>query len=324
MTNDLPVTLLIGNGLNQCLEGGLPWGDLLRQVAENFNVEYRSDIPMPLEFERLINVHLQNNPSDAADIYNRVKQDVADLVKTAEFPKDAIHHELAKLKFDSIITTNYDLFLEYIWDEKFESHIHKGVAGNSTKYLSKSVGRIGEIDFFHAHGCVAVPTTICLGYEHYMGTVQTIRSKINGGARSAGIKNIVAVLCGKQEAANTWMEKFYTTDVHIIGFGLYECEADFWWLLTHRASMYYANEGGQNLIRNTITYYDIFDDLPKITEEEIQAAAIKEKETNKKYALLAGMHVRIKQYRLSETKTKTYYEAYQKIINDIKRENKTI
>ena len=29
MTNDLPVTLLIGNGLNQCLKGGLPWGDLL-------------------------------------------------------------------------------------------------------------------------------------------------------------------------------------------------------------------------------------------------------------------------------------------------------
>ena len=45
-----------------------------------------------------------------------------------------------------------------------------------------------------------------------------------------------------------------------MGFGLYECEADFWRLLTHRASMYYANEGGLNLIRNTITYYDIFDD----------------------------------------------------------------
>ena len=323
MNNDLPVTLLIGNGLNRCLKGGLPWGDLLQQIARNYGVDYRSDIPMPLEFERLINVHLQQNPLDAADIYNRVKQEVASLVKTAAFPEDAIHHELVKLKFGSIITTNYDLFLEYIWDAKFVPHINKGVAGNSTKYLSKSVGRIGEIDFFHAHGCVSVPTTICLGYEHYMGIVQKIRSEINGGSRSAGIENIVAVLRGKQETANTWAEKIYTTNVHIIGFGLYECEADFWWLLTHRASMYYANKGGQNLIRNTITYYDVFDDLPKNTKEKIEAALIREKETNKKYALLAGMHVRIKQYRLSDTQTGTYEEAYQKIINDIKQANET-
>jgi hypothetical protein len=153
-----------------------------------------------------------------------------------------------------------------------------------------------------------------------MGMVEKIRDDINRTQTQVGVKNIVAILNGTMEASNTWMEKLYTTDVHIIGFGLYECEADFWWLLTHRASMYYANEGGQNLIRNTITYYDVFDDLPKHTEET-QAAVIKEKETNKKYALLAGMHVRIKQYRLSDTETGTYQEAYQKIINDIKQAN---
>lgn len=324
MTNDLPVTLLIGNGLNQCLKSGLPWGDLLQQIARNYGVAYRSDIPMPLEFERLINVHLQHNPSDAADIYNRVKQDVANLVKAAVFPEEAIHRELRNLKIDSLITTNYDLFLEYVWDENFVPFIHKGVAGKGAKYLRNSVGKINGIEFFHAHGCVTVPTTICLGYEHYMGMVEKIRDDINRTQTHVGVKNIVAILNGTIEASNTWMEKLYTTDVHIIGFGLYECEADFWWLLTHRASMYYANEGEQNLIRNTITYYDVFDDLPKITEEEVQVAAIKEKEANKKYALLAGMHVRIKQYRLSDTETGTYQEAYQKIINDIKQANETI
>lgn len=120
MTNDLPVTLLIGNGLNQCLKGGLPWGDLLQQIARNYGVAYRSDIPMPLEFERLINVHLQHNPSDAADIYNRVKQDVANLVKTAVFPEEAIHRELRNLKIDSLITTNYDLFLEANCNSKLQ------------------------------------------------------------------------------------------------------------------------------------------------------------------------------------------------------------
>lgn len=316
MNNNLPVTLLIGNGLNRCLKGGLPWGDLLQQIARNYGVDYRSDIPMPLEFERLINVYLQQNPSDAADIYNRVKQDVAALVKAAAFPEKAIHRELKSLKIDSLITTNYDLFLEYVWDDHFIPFINKG-----TKYLRDSVGEINGIDFFHAHGCITVPTTICLGYEHYMGIVERFRYDINRTPKEIGCKNIAAVLKGIIEPTGTWAEKFYTSDVHIIGFGLYECEADFWWLLTHRASMYYTNEGGSNLIRNTITYYDVFDDLPKSTEE-IQAAIIKE-ETNKKYALLEGMHVRIKQYRLSDTQTGTYEEAYQKIINDIKQANET-
>lgn len=318
MNNNLPVTLLIGNGLNRCLKGGLPWGDLLQQIARNYDVDYRSDIPMPLEFERLINVHLQQNPSDAADIYNRVKQDVAAIVKTAAFPEKAIHRELKSLKIDSLITTNYDLFLEYVWDDHFIPFINK-----NTKYLRNSVGKINSIDFFHAHGCVTVPSTICLGYEHYMGTIEKLRNDINRTKDAVGCMNIAAILKGIMEPSNTWAEKIYTTDVHIIGFGLYECEADFWWLLTHRASMYYANEGGQSLIRNTITYYDVFDDLSKDTEEEKQAALIKEKEINKKYALLAGMHVRIKQYRLSDTQTGTHEEAYHKIINDIKQANET-
>lgn len=318
MRYSLPVTLMIGNGLNQCLKGGLPWGDLLRQVAENFNVEYRSDIPMPMEFERLINVHLQMEPIDSTDIYNRVKEDVANLVKTAVFPKDAIHHELAKLKIDSIITTNYDLFLEYVWDRKFVPYIQERVAGNSTKYWNKSVGSVGGIDFFHAHGCITVPTTICLGYEHYMGTVQKIRDEINRKQKIIGEKNIVAVLSGKIKPFNTWMEKFYTTNLHILGFGLYECEADFWWLLTHRASLYYSNENGTKLIQNMIVYYDILDDLPRTKEDEIKASVVRENEAKKKYALLEGMHVRVKQYRLSETKTGTYFEAYQKIIKDIR------
>ena len=318
MNNNLPVTLLIGNGLNRCLKGGLPWGDLLQQIARNYDVDYRSDIPMPLEFERLINIHLQQNPSDAADIYNRIKQDVAALVKAAAFPEKAIHRELKSLKIDSLITTNYDLFLEYVWDDHFIPFINK-----STKYLRNSVGKINGIDFFHAHGCVTVPSTICLGYEHYMGTIERIRNDINRTKDTVGCMNIAAILKGIMEPSNTWAEKIYTTNVHIIGFGLYECEADFWWLLTHRASMYYANKGGQNLIRNTITYYDVFDDLPKNTKEKIEAALIREKETNKKYALLAGMHVRIKQYRLSDTETGTYQEAYQKIINDIKQANET-
>jgi hypothetical protein len=319
MKSDLPTTLLIGNGLNQCLDGGLPWGNLLSQIADQFGVATCSDIPMPLEFERLINVHLKNNPSDAKDIYNRIKTAVAGRVLNVSLPSTAIQTELAKLKLSNIITTNYDLLLEKSYNSAFVPNIHQGVANKPTKYLSGAVGTISGVNFYHAHGCATVPSTICLGYEHYMGMVEKIRDAINTAPRDLGKKKIQAVLDGSASPTDTWMEKFYTTNVGIIGFGLYECESDFWWLLTHRASLYHADEtGNHSHIKNSITYYDIIDDLPKKTEEEKTKALVKEKETTQKHLLFSGMHVNVKKYKLSETETGQYQEAYQNIFDDIR------
>jgi hypothetical protein len=65
------------------------------------------------------------------------------------------------------------------------------------------------------------------------------------------------------------------------------------------------------------------DDLPKKTEKEKQASVVREIEAKRKQALLEGMYVRVKRYRLSETETGTYHEAYQKIIFDIQEEQLT-
>ena len=321
MKNDLQTTLLIGNGLNQCLEGGLPWGNLLNQIADQFGVDTCSDIPMPLEFERLINVHLKNNSSDSKDIYNRIKTYVADRVLNVSLPSNAIQNEIAKLNLSNIVTTNYDLLLEKSYDSTFVPNIHKGVANKPTKYLSNVIGKINGVNFYHAHGCATVPSTICLGYEHYMGMIEKIRNEINKEPKELfGKKKIEAVLDDTNSPENTWMDKFYTTNVGIVGFGLYECEVDFWWLLTHRASLYYADEKGlHSHITNNITYYDVIDDLHKDSDEAKSKALVKEKETAKKHLLLSGMHVDVKKYYLSMTSTGKYQEAYQIIFDDIRK-----
>lgn len=321
MVNDLQTSLLIGNGLNRCLEGGLPWGNLLNQIADQFGVDTCSDIPMPLEFERLINIHLKNNPSDSKEIYNRIKTYVADRVLNVSLPSTAIQNELAKLNLSNIITTNYDLLLEKSYNPAFVPNIHKGVANKPTKYLSDAVGEIRGVNFYHAHGCATVPSTICLGYEHYMGMIEKIRTAINTAPRELlGKRKIEAILDGTISPTNTWMEKFYTSNVGIVGFGLYECEVDFWWLLTHRASLYYTDEKGMHSnIKNSITYYDVIDDLPTKNEEEKSKQLIRKKETSKKHLLLSGMHVNVKEYYLSKTTTGKYQEAYHNIFDDIRK-----
>lgn len=51
-------TLLIGNGLNRTLRFSISWSELLRDIADEHGVEYISDLPMPLEFERIVNAML--------------------------------------------------------------------------------------------------------------------------------------------------------------------------------------------------------------------------------------------------------------------------
>lgn len=317
MNNHLQTTLLIGNGLNQCLKGGVPWGNLLERIGNKLKVEVNENIPLPLEFERLINVHLEENPSDAKEIYTRVKKMIAEIVAEVSLPQTAIHNKLRELSLDGIITTNYDLLLEHVYSSSFFQSIHSGGAGNP-KYLLGSVGTVEGVDFYHAHGCISKPTTLCLGYEHYMGSVEKIRSEMKKGANKKGKGHILAVLEGSEESNNTWIERFYTSNLGILGLGLYECEADLWWLLTHRASLYYSDpSGAHSYIRNTISYYDVIDDLPKASVEA-EIANIKKKEAEKKHALLKGMNVNVKKFFLSNTQSGTYQEAYEKIFNHIK------
>lgn len=54
-------TLLIGNGLNRTLQFSISWSELLCDIAKEHNVEYIPDLPMPLEFERIINTILKKS-----------------------------------------------------------------------------------------------------------------------------------------------------------------------------------------------------------------------------------------------------------------------
>lgn len=303
----METTLLIGNGLNQCLKGGVPWGDLLDHIAKKFGVSFNKSIPMPLEFERIVNTYLSANPQKAENIYDNVKKMVAGRVSDAKLPEHTIHREITNLKINAIITTNYDFLLESVYSQDFKPTVPDGVAGNPAKYLLKSIGDISvgndSVYFYHAHGCSTHPATICLGYEHYMGMIQKIRSEKS---------NIRTTLNDPSKAKNTWVERLYTNNVAIIGLALYDCETDLWWLLTHRASLYYSDPSGEHSnITNRIVYYDVIDDIKNDVE--------KEKETKKKYALLKGLHVEIQTFYLSQMKNGTYEEAYHQILNTIRK-----
>lgn len=310
--------LFVGNGLNRTLGDSISWGDLLKEIARKNRVDYYDDIPMPMEFERIVNsILIKSNSRLSIEIYDTIKKEIADKMTDALLPDNAIHRQLADLPVDAILTTNYDYLLEQAFQKwyKFASKL----PGNQ-KYVLGRTSLIDGIQFYHPHGIATYPRTICLGYEHYSGLLAKLRDAINKEEQNNGRMLIEQVLSGDRLKENTWAERFYTSNIHIIGFGMPQCEIDIWWLLTHRAYLYYTDyEGVRDRITNRIIYYDIVDDRIKHSTEDGDIKAYREKQVsqNNKYRLLKGLHVTVMPYYLSDFSF-SYEAAYERIIRDIK------
>ncbi len=305
--------LLIGNGLNRTLETSISWGDLLKDIAEDFGVDYFEDIPMPQEFERIINSYLKTFNSPTSDIYEDIKRKIADKIKYTKLPDGAIHNKLRNLPVDVIMTTNYDYLLEYAFSS---SYVHKGDTGK--KYLDGPTSTQQGIEFFHIHGMVASPKSICLGYEHYAGLVERLRSSLNKKENNENSKMIIKqILYNEKDKLNTWGEKFYTSNIAILGLGLTSCEIDLWWLITHRAYLYYSNYFGlKSQIKNRIVFFDILDDIKQNSNKMYLINEDLPLEKKNLYSLLEDSHIEVRKYPLSLYTT--YKEAYTQIVKDIR------
>lgn len=112
-------TLLIGNGLNRTLKSSISWEDLLDDIANEYGVEHIDNLPMPLEFERIVNTILRKSSNPSSRIYNDIKKKIANKVQDIKLPADAIQHELCAIPVNAIITTNYDYLLENAYNQDF-------------------------------------------------------------------------------------------------------------------------------------------------------------------------------------------------------------
>lgn len=70
--------LLIGNGLNRCLEHSIKWGELLRKIADDYGVSYNGQIPMPIEFEYIANQIFEKQQTPTPKLYSEIKSKVVE------------------------------------------------------------------------------------------------------------------------------------------------------------------------------------------------------------------------------------------------------
>lgn len=266
--------LFVGNGINR-YAGIVPgWDELFAKAVNIDGFQVQQSLTPTLEYELNVQNVLDKDKTKTAD---DIKKDIAAYLTRMqnEAPigwEQKIHVPLLKSAPHTILTTNYDYFLEYAANPNFKA----GSASTKERLYSKERYRdVPKHRIYHIHGEISVPASICLGFEHYVGSIQFIRAELtrrtaeketNSESHTSLPKktfHIRDVLAGIDVPINDrWYYYFFTDDLYFLGFGLDAAEQDIWWLLNYRAEL---KRKYPDLITNTITYLETdseFDAVP--------------------------------------------------------------
>ncbi len=246
-------SLLVGNGINNISEGH-SWADVLKGLEDEFRVEINTqDKPFPLAYEEIYFRVLKTQREEFSE--NEIKTFIANKVNTIK--PNEIHERIVGLACDDIMTTNYDLAFECCLDNTLSAeHLNNKGKIKESKYNVFRHHEITARKIWHIHGALNSPASITLGYEHYSGYLQSMRSYTTTGSQYADkyFDKPLTRRLKTGEAGYSWIDNFFTKDIYIIGLNLDFVEIDLWWLLTFRERSRLINKK-DFVISNQLTYY---------------------------------------------------------------------
>jgi len=250
-------SLFFGNGLNLLTANQLNWENLLKELANiaNVSASLLSHKPYTMVYEEI----MLNGNIDESILKNHVSKIVS------SFKNNIIYEKICALELSNYITSNYDLTLErtfenlnFLTENDQPETIYSIRSGLKIMNANKEF----ESKIWHIHGEINRPNSISLGLDQYCGAIGKIDSYIKGTYTYTKDKQDIKTKSIKQKLKNevsfdgvSWIELFFNSDVHIIGFGLDYSETDIWWILNRRAR--------EKNVQNSIYYYGEID-LDKI------------------------------------------------------------
>lgn len=276
-------TIFYGNGLNLLNKACLSWKDLLKQIAGK---QIEDSTHYSLMYERLIllkqystnfNLITENGDhicTESGDsiIGTEITEDIikADIAnKLKEYGSNKYYNKLIDFPVKNFITTNYDNTLEETFKENGYSSKH---SRDETKYSLLRHTRVSSKSdvktIWQMHGEINNPQTIMLGLDHYCGAIHNMYDYINSHNKyneSHSIKEKMKIKLNPD--IKSWIDLFFFSNVHIIGFSFDFSEIDLWWLLTLRAKYlheYFAEDHVANNYKgNKIFYYGKIEEKPE-------------------------------------------------------------
>lgn len=262
----MEATILYGNGLNLISQPQKTWTKLLKELFDKYGNDLIPDHkPYPMVYEELF---LRNELLKLED-EKEVKSEVVKFVKQNKI--NEFYKMLSEFGLQNYLTTNYDFTLEeqfkkdgYAWkyngkETKYSIFTYMEIEGTNTKV-------------WHIHGNAIKENTIQLGFDQYCAATRKVIAYTIGELEfeNQKINRITNKLKKDQYDTLSWIELFFTTDIHIIGLSMDYSETDLWWLLERRAR--YIK--GKSVNSNNIYYYDILSQDSKSKEQLLTAFGV--------------------------------------------------
>ena len=243
--------LLIGNDINNATSS-YSWEDLLNGLISFARLEKmpnKTNKPFPLLYEEIYLNAAKSHKTEEIELKDFIASN------TGKLKPNEIHHRIMAMEVQDILTTNYDLTLEKCVDSSVKGVSNQGYI-KETLYSLFRVHHVDNRHVWHIHGSEISPRSITLGYEHYSGYLQQMRNYVATGTKGTYKKQDFLPIAKRMSDGPldyfSWVEFFFTHDVHIIGLNLDFVEMHLWWLLTFRSR---AKVEGRFPVKNSLFYY---------------------------------------------------------------------
>ncbi|SIQ94677.1 SIR2-like domain-containing protein [Alkalispirochaeta americana] len=230
---------MIGNDVNN-QSSNINWNNILNDIITYCN--YNNDIdfnnvPFPLIYEQIYLYSKKFNYDKESLNEYQLKEFIGNIVDSGKI--NEIHKLIVDFGSNNVITTNYDYNLELAISGKEFSRKNQGIV-NEKKYSVFRHTKNNDINIWHIHGESALPDTITLGFEHYGGQLQHLRNYITGALnyKNTNIQKFdIEKIIKNKNQYTSWVDIFFSNDIHILGLGLNYQEIDIWWLISNRARL---------------------------------------------------------------------------------------
>ncbi|MBV7528792.1 hypothetical protein [Chitinophaga sp. sic0106] len=242
------LVLLIGNDINN-ISAGRSWKDLLQDILTYCHtsgcIEMDDKKPFPLLYEEIFLTAIRQHNMKEKDLKTFIAG------KTAEISPNQLHAAIRALQPEHILTTNYEFTLEGTTPTDNTSLIRETTFSIFRKYT------MDHIHYWHIHGDCLNPMSINLGFEHYGGQLQLMRNYVVSGTiytnKAVPKASLIRRIRHNEVYFHSWIDLFFTKDIHIFGMSLDFVESDLWWLLTYRARQKFHHKTIS--VPNNIYYY---------------------------------------------------------------------
>ena len=270
--------IFFGNGLNRIQEG-LDWNKLLDEISGG---KILKDIPLPFQYEDIC------LSDDAGDFdkgpscsvgEDELKQSIVD--KLSIIHSNDVYEALAKMPINDYITTNYDKMLEKTLSgmgyELIDSDSSESRYSIHRYNILKKGDDIKRI--WYIHGNIDKRNSIIMGYDQYCGELSKMDDWVKGSYKIIANEPIKAIHSrfpntAHDDTIKSWIDLFFTSNVHIIGYSMPFDEIDLWWLLDKRKRLIWE---GRMATYGTIRFYTTLFRSRRMTRTNV-----KKKKTKKK------------------------------------------